>query len=99
MFRKNARLAVIQLKNFPSALNHPNICSIYDIDQSGDQTFIIMELLEGRTFRRRVAQGPVEAGELLDIAIQITDALKAAHAKGIIHRDLKPANIFITSRG
>jgi len=82
-----------------SALNHPNICSIYDIDESGDQTFIIMELLEGRTLRERIAQGPIETGELLDIAIQITDALEAAHAKGIIHRDLKPANIFITSRG
>jgi serine/threonine protein kinase/tetratricopeptide (TPR) repeat protein len=82
-----------------SALNHPNICSIHDIDESGDQTFIVMELLEGRTLRERVAQGPIETGELLDIAVQITDALEAAHAKGIIHRDLKPANIFITSRG
>jgi serine/threonine protein kinase/Tfp pilus assembly protein PilF len=82
-----------------SALNHPNICSIYDIDESGDQTFIVMELLEGRTLRERVARGPIETGELIDIAIQITDALEAAHAKGIIHRDLKPANIFITSRG
>jgi serine/threonine protein kinase/tetratricopeptide (TPR) repeat protein len=82
-----------------SALNHPNICSIHDINESGDQTFIVMELLEGRTLRERVAQGPIETGELLDIAVQITDALEAAHAKSIIHRDLKPANIFITSRG
>jgi serine/threonine protein kinase/Flp pilus assembly protein TadD len=82
-----------------SALNHPNICTIHDIDESGEQTFIVMELLEGRTLRERVAQGPIDTGELLDIAVQITDALEAAHAKGIVHRDLKPANIFITSRG
>jgi serine/threonine protein kinase/Tfp pilus assembly protein PilF len=98
----NNRQALIRLEReaqSASALNHPNICSIYDIDESGDQTFIVMELLEGRTLRERVAQGSIETGELIDIAIQITDALEAAHAKGIIHRDLKPANIFITSRG
>jgi serine/threonine protein kinase len=82
-----------------SALNHPHICTIHDIDESEGQTFIIMELLEGQTLRERVVRGPIETGELLDIAIQITDALEAAHAKGIIHRDIKPANIFISQSG
>ena len=86
-----------------SALNHPNICTIYAVEKSGEgsdtQSFIAMELLEGLNLDYKLASGPMPVGPLLDIAIQLADALDAAHAKGIIHRDIKPANIFLTQRG
>jgi eukaryotic-like serine/threonine-protein kinase len=82
-----------------SALNHPNICTIYAVERVGDQSFIAMELLEGETLDRRLGAGALSLDRLLDWGIQLADALDAAHAKGIIHRDIKPANIFLTQRG
>ena len=90
-FKREARLA--------ASLNHPNICTILDVDEGDGQCFIAMELLHGQTLKARLTEGPIALAELIEIASQVADALAVAHDQGIIHRDITPGNVFLTHGG